>query len=124
MTMPDERTRALRWGFELLAHLEDDSDLTEPLRARALATLPDYPSPQRLEQLISSDAQGLPRSWANAMSKARGLFDEIWFGQHGSTETRHHLLYTLRHHPDEETIRAMACTDSLSDWLLPEDHYR
>ncbi len=48
MTMPHERTRALRWGWEFLLELLDADNLTTEQQARVVKILRHYPSTQQI----------------------------------------------------------------------------
>lgn len=43
MTMPSERTRALRWAGEFLREIRTRSDVPEALKSQALVILRHYP---------------------------------------------------------------------------------
>ena len=107
MTMPNERMRSLRWGSELLGELVLDTTLPEALRVRARDLVPAYPVPHALVKLLGDDTSALPQTWVAAMTDALDLFAEIRRGLHGSEATRKSLRFTLRHFPDEGTIRQM-----------------
>jgi hypothetical protein len=108
MTMPDERTRAIRWGGELLEQIASDIALPDTMIAAAQRIALMYPTPKALEDRLRSCAAGLPPAWATALLDAHELFDETRASALGSASTRSHLMYTLRHFPDEMTNRAMA----------------
>lgn len=117
MTMPDERMRAVGWGSELLGQIASDTALPDTMIGAAKRVALNYPTPQALEDRLRSDAAGLPSEWTSALLEALELFDEMRVGALGSTSTRSHLLYTLRHFPDQMTIRAMSRTPRLHEWL-------
>ena len=121
MTMPHERMRSLRWGGEALEEIRLDQTLPDEIRARAMELQSAYPEAEALKQLVAEGVSGLPQAWADAMCAALELFKRIQFGGHGSKETRHTLLFTLRHYPDQYTIEVLALGDSLAGWLEPED---
>jgi hypothetical protein len=123
MTMPDERTRSLRWGAEVLLELQQDATLPWPLRARAATIAPRYPNAEQMCSVISSDAGCLPSEWVEAISDALGLFEEISRSCVGTDETRRSLLFTLRHFPDRSIIRILGHPRtgfSFAEWLQPE----
>lgn len=62
MTMPQERTRALRWGWEFLLELRASDALTPEQRAAVDALLLHYPSRAEI------------RLWAEELSKEERLF--------------------------------------------------
>jgi hypothetical protein len=45
MTMPSERTRALRWAYELLVELQQAEKLTDAQKRQVKAVLRHYPTP-------------------------------------------------------------------------------
>ena len=63
MTMPNERTRALRWAGEFLREIQSSVQLDPGFRRRA-ATIPrHYPTETQLTAWVASDggkAQGAP----------------------------------------------------------------
>ena len=99
MTMPDERTKSLRWGYELLGELNADFEVPDDLRARVQAVCAGYPTPRMIQALIESNAKRLPANMAEAVEAARTLFVDIQLSGTGSAATRTSLLYTLRHFP-------------------------
>ena len=121
MTMPIERMRALRWGYELLQEMGQDQSLPEVTRARAGALLVVYPVPEALARHVVEDRGGLPKTWADALSEALDLFEAVGFRGQSSAQTRRSLLFTRRHYPDHQHIRLMANVGSLKDWLAAED---
>jgi hypothetical protein len=120
MTMPDERMRAVRWGAELLDQMVIDDSLPEAAIAAAKRIGLTYPTAQALEGRLQSGAIGLPPDWTAALLDACEFFDKLRIGALGSKRTRSELQYTLRHFPDERTIRAMARTPQLGEWLRPD----
>ena len=67
MTMPDERSRALRFAGEILREMQFRPDVPENLRQRAQFTLRHYPDPLDLNRMIQ-DVDCLPRK----------LLDQRW----------------------------------------------
>jgi hypothetical protein len=99
MTMPIERTRSLRWGFELLTTLADDNEVPIDLRERAQLLMTTYPSPEQVTQLISSNSAALPTGVGVAIEQARELFTDVQLTCRGAATTRRDLQFTLRHFP-------------------------
>jgi hypothetical protein len=117
--------RSLRWGWEVLEEMGLDETLSEEIRERAREVRLGYPSPQALLAHILSDAPqpGLPLEWTQAFRDALALFWKVQYGGLGSKETRHALLYTLRHFPEGGTIDILEVKDAWGPWLEPEDKY-
>lgn len=118
MTIPVERMRALRWGYELLQEMGQDQSLPEWARARASALQVVYPVPHALAQHVVNERGGLPKPWADAMSEALELFENVSFSGQGSVRTRRSLLFTRRHYPDRALIQLLAKGDLMSHWLF------
>jgi len=122
MSTPEERARALRWGWELLRDMQRDE--TVPVesidRARALALR--YPAPAMLQELLASGARRLPSDLGAAIDDARTLFEELQVRGSGTADTRCFLLYTLRHFPLHHAVaRVDDCLGGLQVWLQPEN---
>jgi hypothetical protein len=126
MTIPHERARALRWGWDLLQSLASaDSELTSELRAKAAQLLAHHPSAKDLrdwgrdgssgigieaENVTRSDwPEDLPREkptrqqYVTAVS-ATFIFvrDLQWQSAIPlSEELRREIIYVLRHYPDD-----------------------
>ena len=60
MAMPHERTRSLRWAFEVLQEVRADALANEGDRARAAELLVSFPTPAAVLEYIQSDASCLP----------------------------------------------------------------
>lgn len=123
MTIPIERMRALRWGYELLQEMGQDQSLPEEARARAGALLAAYPMPHALAQHTVDEHGGLPKKWADTMAESLDLFEEVKFSGRGSVHTRRSLLFTCRHYPDRSLIWLMVSVSSLQDWLAADDSF-
>ena len=122
MSTPEERMRALRWGWELLRDMQRDE--TVPVesvdRARALALR--YPAPAVLQELLASGARRLPPDLGAAIDDARTLFEELQVHGRGAADTQRIVLYTLRHFPLHHAVaRVDDCLGGLQVWLQPED---
>ena len=122
MTLPHERMRSLRWGWELLQALQEDSSIPPSLAARAAALALSYPTPEVLTRMLEAERPELPEGFGDSIDGTRVLFEEVQFGGHGSQETRRHTLFTLRHFP--ESAAHAAWPGSLKNWLAPEDSVR
>jgi hypothetical protein len=122
MSTPEERMRALRWGWELLRDIQQDA--TVPVesgdRARALALR--YPAPAMLQELLASGARQLPQDVGAAIDDARTLFEELRIRGRAAADTQRFILYTLRHFPLHRAVaRVDDCIGGLQVWLQPED---
>lgn len=125
VTVPHERTRAIGWGKELLASIQEDDSIPAALRVRAGEIDLGYPSALALRDLLVTGKGGLPPGWAASISSAYQLFLDVQWPVVGSETTRRELTATLRHFPDPYTIDLMATSDdAIARWLLPADRYR
>ena len=122
MTMPDERTRAMCWGADLLERIASDTSLPHATITAARRIALSYPTQQALAQRLRSDAASMPPNWTAVLFEALQLFEEMKIKTIGSETTRTHMMYTLRHFPDQMTLRAMSRTSMLGQWLqLPTE---
>ena len=122
MSTPDERMRALRWGWELLRDIQHDAivPVESANTARALALR--YPAPATLQQLLASGERQLPEDTGAAIDDARTLFEQLQVSRRVAADTQRVMLYTLRHFPLHHAVaRVDDCLDGLQDWLSPED---
>ena len=126
MTMPHERTRALRWGWDLLQSLaSEDSELTPELRVKASELLAHHPSAKDLREWgrdgssgIGIEAEDVTRSdWPEDLTREKPTsqqyvtaVSETFIFVRGlqwqstiplSEERRNEILYVLRHYPDD-----------------------
>ena len=127
MTMPHERMRSLRWGWELLQAIQTDPSIPSALVVRAAALAQTYPTPQALILMLQTDRPQLPEGFGDSIDGARALFEEVQFGCHGSPETRRHALFALRHFPMRGAALSAATAaglGSIKNWLAPEDSAR
>ena len=124
MTIPVERMRALRWGHELLAEIQEDPKLPKRLKRRAKEIALHYPAPLELVRLLEANADELPHELGVAINDAARLFNELRCSRYGTEQTRRSLVFTLRHYPAyaAESIKARFGTaGGLTYWLAPED---
>jgi len=124
MTMPHERTRSIRWGFELLGEVLLDASIDVSIRNVAQHLLLTYPRPDQILQLIEADSSALPLEASEALIEAGRLWVRLRRSGQGTDATRHSLLFCERHYP-ETWVAAMlgeAPIDGVRSWLLPEDH--
>ncbi len=126
MTMPHERTRSLRWGWELLSTLRGSSTIDGALVMRAIDVASRYPSPETVATWISQNPDRLPRSSAVAIEDARHLFLDVRGCSEAGEELQRDALFALRHYPLPGAANHAAkfgVIGGLSAWLQPEDTY-
>ena len=122
MSTPEERMRALRWGWELLRDIQQDAIVPVESGDSAKALALRYPAPAMLQELLASGAGRLPRDVGAAIDDARTLFEELRVRGRGAADTQRFVLYTLRHFPLHHAVaRVDDCLGGLQDWLQPED---
>jgi hypothetical protein len=122
MTMPDERTRSLRWGYEFLGEMLADETIDASLRDAAQQLRLTYPQPNQILEWIETDASGLPQAAAGALVEAGELWTRLQFSHQGTPETRHALRFVQRHFPEPwlSQLLGNASGEGLRRWLLPE----
>ena len=126
MTMPHERARALRWGWDLLQSLASaESELTPELRGNASRLLAHHPSAKDLRDWgrdgnsgIGIEAENVTRSdWPEDIPRERptrqqyvtAVSDTFIFVRELpfqvsiqlGEERRREILYALRHYPND-----------------------
>ena len=123
MTMPDERTRSLRWGFEFLGEMLLDETIEDSIRATAQRLRLTYPRPDQILEWIEADAPGLPQAAARALVEASELWTRRQCSGQGTQETRHALRFVQRHFPEPwlSQLLGNASREGLQHWLLPEE---
>jgi hypothetical protein len=104
MTMPDERMRAIRFGFETLNDAACDKTLPPALRERAQVLLQSYPRTAQLEALLTHEGATLPSEWGEALNAARSFFKEMRRHPEATEAQIWSVTGTLRHFPDEGDI--------------------
>ena len=124
MTMPHERTRSLRWGFEFLGEMLLDETIETSIRATAQRLLLTYPRPEKILELIEADAPGLSRTEIEALVEARALWARLRTSGQGSDGTRHTLMFVQRHFPEPWLSQRLGAAHEggVRRWLLPEDY--
>ncbi len=127
MTMPDERTRSLRWAYELLTEIDLDQEVHDDLRIRARSVAIGFPAPEALQALITSKSECLPASFAEAIESARDLFMDIQCRSTGSNVTRNSVLYTLRHYPSARNVSCLTVgwgQSGIEDWIVRQPSHQ
>lgn len=122
MTMPVERTRALRWGWEVLSTMHERPGIPEDLRARAAAIAVTYPTPAAVLRWIQDDIPRLPNEAALCIDAAGSLFTDLRNMTDLGDDLRHELLVVLRHYPLPVEVRGAAKSFFLGigSWLATE----
>jgi len=126
MTMPHERTRSLRWAYEVLQEIRADELVTDGDRTRAAELLVSFPTPATVLGWLQSDASCIPVDAALAIEGTGDLLRSIYRSETCPGNLRHNLTFTLRHFPDRKSAeRWSRCSAALPirTWLLPEDEY-
>ena len=124
MTMPHERMRSLRWGWELLEAMQHDASLPAESVQRAANLLLNYPAPDVLAALVGPTPPMLSTTVGSSIDSARELFQRVQYGGHGSAETRAHVKFTLRHFPMKGEVVLSADVPGLGglkSWLAAEE---
>lgn len=126
MTMPFERTRALRWGHEVLGEIRDDAALAHMDRAKAGELLRTYPSPSAVSEWIQQDVTCIPAVVAAAIEETGTLMRSILMSEVCTEPLRRSLTFTLRHYPQTGTAGRWAKSSAawtITTWLRPENQY-
>lgn len=125
MTMPNERSRSLGWGAELLDSLAQDPEMPDEARLLAASLRRTHPDAVKLRSHLASGRNGLPAPWVSAIQSAFELFNRSWFSNQGSPNTQRELQAVLRHYPDPTTTALIGDEGiDIRGWLLPEDQYK
>ena len=77
MSTPEERMRALRWGWELLRDIQQDAAVPVESGDSARTLALRYPATAMLQELLASGARHLPHDVGAAIDDARTLFEEL-----------------------------------------------
>ena len=122
MSTPEERMRALRWGWELLRDIQQDSAVPVESRDSARTLALRYPAPAMLQALLASGARHLPQDVGAAIDDGRTLLEELQVRGKAAADTLRRILYTLRHFPLYHAVsRVDDHLGGLQVWLQPED---
>jgi hypothetical protein len=119
MTTPDERLRAIRFGWEvltrdLMGYVPDD------LKPHVDMALKDYPQPQALLGLLDNNNSTLPVPWAHSLTETYRLLLELRRRSELTEKLGWAVHVTLRHFPDPLDIEHHARIPGLRGWLAPE----
>jgi hypothetical protein len=77
MTLPVERMRAIRFGFEMFNDAVCDHELPPAMRQRAQLVLEHYPHNSDLEEHLTRDRATLPSKWVAVLIDARMLLVDL-----------------------------------------------
>ena len=124
--MPNERTRALRWGYEVLQEISEDPSVTGDQRSKATEILLDYPPPADVSRWIQEDVSSIPGPAVLAIERLSELLQTMDRQATISAALRHSISFTHRHHPQPGEASQWAVAQhgqSIRTWLLPEDLY-
>jgi hypothetical protein len=128
MTMPNERTRSLRFAHETLQEASVLPALEPGDREGALQLLQTYPDPATVRQWIDADRTCIPAEAAEAIERAGALLRRLQLSRAGGEDFQRSLLFALRHLPApgeaRRHMKPLSWQGSIQWWLLPEDHYR
>ena len=119
MTMPHERMRAIRCGFETLNEAVSAIELSEDLRQKVKAVLQRYPSATQLKDLLTQDGATLPTDWGEALNSARSILNTLHLRGSGD-RLGWSAEGALRHFPDAGDVAHFLTTPTLPNWLEPE----
>jgi len=99
MTTPEERTRSLRWAWDLLGALQTRSEVPSVVRDRAREIARSFPSSVVVRAWVTADVSSLPEDAAYAIEAAAVLFADLQARGDMAEDLRHELLYVRRHLP-------------------------
>lgn len=101
-----------------------DEAIEESTRAIAQRLLLTYPRPEKILELIETDAPRLPQTTIEALVEASALWAQLQVSSQGSEETRHTLMFVQRHFPEPwfSQMLGPALIGGLRRGLLPEDY--
>lgn len=100
MTLPHERTRALRWAFEMLPEIAAHPRVPAIQQARAAAFTRRYPSPAMVISWIEAYAPCIPAAEAEAIEAAGALFEELSRSACCPQDLFRPLASVQRHYPE------------------------
>jgi hypothetical protein len=63
MTMPAERTRALRWAGEILSELQQSDQIDDAVKRQIRVILRHFPTCAQIEAQAEVSADGGPSAW-------------------------------------------------------------
>jgi len=124
MTTPQERMRALKWGFELMGAAAHNPRLDSAIRSRARAILRIYPYVQLLAALRDRSALGLPEDFQRGLDEAREFFSELRTSDRTPEDVKQHAVYVQRHYPTPGSWRWLSLPGArhlLREWFELSD---
>ncbi len=124
MTTPQERLRALKWGFELLGEVAVDLRLEAAVRSKAKSILEIYPYLQVVSALRHGGALGSSEGLQRGLDEAREIFAELRSASQTPDDVKQNAFYVQRHYPTPGSWRWLGLPDAehmLRDWFeLPD----
>ena len=120
MTTAAERTRALRWGRDLLIRLSSDQTIANELSRRAMEILDTYPTTHEIKDWIASDLPVLPHKAAAAIDAASKLFYQLPFSDRVDASYKRLLVDLQRHFPSSGSAldaARLGFFGGLREWL-------
>ncbi len=126
MTMPNERTRALRFGRDALELMAQDSAFDDTVRARAREILDTYPAQDEVLGWIGADVRILPQRVVQALSATSELLFRVGILRRASGETARTIEFARRHYPDRQDCEEWSIEQrfrTIRHWLLPENYF-
>ena len=127
MTMPNERTKALRCAHEVLGEICGDEALDGQCRGNAAELLRAFPSPDTVLAWIEADVAFIPADAANAIELTRVFLRSTRNSESSGERLRRSIIYVLRHFPQPDEAGRWSRSSpawTIRDWLLQEDFYR
>jgi hypothetical protein len=123
MTTPQERMRALRWGSELLAAIQQERELESEFRSEPSRIAQHYPSPDALAVALEGASHETTPNFGITIEEAWILFQKVLVGGTVPPGLRKRTLFTLRHFPLPGAgllIEHAITTGTLDEWLAYE----
>ncbi len=124
MTTPQERLRALKWGYELLGEVAVDLRLEAAVRSKARSILEIYPYLQVVSSLRHGGALGSSEGLQRGLDEARAFFAELRSNRQTPDDVKQNASYVQRHYPTPGSWRWLGLPGAeriVRDWFeLPE----
>jgi len=98
MTTPQERLRALKWGFELMSAAALDPRLDPTVRSRAQDILQIYPYHRLVAALRDGGELNLHEDFQRGLDEARAFFSDLLTEDRTPDDVKQHAVYAQRHY--------------------------